>query len=63
MLCDISKESNEFNVQCINNACTNCGELQKFCIEMENIEVSTPFVWNRFEYEIYRTKNGVELKK
>ena len=30
---------------------------------MDNIDVSTPVVWNRFEYEIYPTKNGVESKK
>lgn len=63
MLCDNVEESDEFNVQCIKNACTTCGELLKFPYTMDNIDISTPFVWNRFEYEIYRTKNGEEFKK
>ena len=53
LLCDNAKELNEFNVECIKNACTDCGELYKFPYEMDNINVSTTVVWNIFEYEIY----------
>ena len=58
LLYDNVEESDKFNVQCIKNARTNCGELQTFPYEMDNIDVSTRVVWNRFEYEIYQTKNG-----
>ena len=63
LLCDDSEESYEFNVQCIKNAFTNCGELQKFPFKIDNVDASTPVVWNRFDYEIYRTRNGEEFKK
>lgn len=51
--CDNVEESDEFNVECIKNACTNCGELYKKSYEMDNIDISTLVVWNRSEYEIY----------
>ena len=57
LLCDNTEDLDEFNVECIKYACTNCGELQKFPYEMDNIDISTLVVWNRFEYEVYQTKN------
>jgi hypothetical protein len=63
ILCEKLEDSDEFKVQCIKSACSDCGDLHKFPFQIENINLATPVLWKRFEYETYRTKSGDESKK
>jgi hypothetical protein len=60
ILCDKSEDFDEFNVQCIKNECNDCRNLHKFPLQFDNIDVTTPVQWKRFEYEKYETKTGLE---
>ena len=63
ILCEKSEDLDKFKVQCIKSACSDYGDLHKFLFQIENINLATPVLWKRFEYETYRTNSGDESKQ